>query len=177
MNILGESVRARYLQLLNIPCDFPAKGYKGQYIRMIAATIIAFRHDSMIAASADDFRVIAADAIMERIKSSMRAVNISHDVFFLENSLYEDKSVWQTGDELRKRCLSYELDGAVWFKSTELGDEKDRVIVKKTGAPTYRLPDIDYHRYKFDRCFGVLVDVFGAANAPSSTQPLLVVKA
>src|SRR5262249_27466704 len=138
MNVLGESVRIRYLQLLNIPCEFPEKGYKGQYIRMIAATIYAFRGDSMQDASADEFRAIAAAAIMERIKASMRSVNIAHDVFFLENSLYEDSSVWQTVDELRKRGLAYDKDSAVWFKSTELGDEKDRVIVKTTGAPTYR---------------------------------------
>ena len=177
MNLLGESVRARYLQLLNIPCDFPAKGYKGQYIRMIAATIIAFRQDSMKEASADDFRVIAADAIMARIKSSMQAVNIAHDVFFLENSLYEDNSVWQTVDELRKLGLAYDQDGAVWFKSTELGDEKDRVIVKKTGAPTYRLPDMAYHRNKLERGFDLIVDIFGADHAATAPQVLLGIKA
>ena len=89
----------------------------------------------------------AANAVMERIKSSMRRVNIFHDVFFLENSLYEDKSVWETVEELRKRGYVYEKDGAVWFKSTALGDEKDRVIVKTTGDPTYR-PVLLEHRYE-----------------------------
>ena len=177
MNILGESVRARYLQLLNIPCEFPKKGYKGQYIRMIAAVIYAFRGDSMKESSADEFRVIAAAAIMQRIKASMRSVNIVHDVFFLEYSLYEDNSVWQTVEELRKRGLAYDNDGAVWFKSTELGDEKDRVIVKKTGAPTYRLPDIAYHRNKLERGFDLIVDIFGADHAATAPQVLLGVKA
>src|SRR5260221_10229027 len=144
---------------------------------MIAATIIAFRQDSMKEASADDFLVIAADAIMVRIKSSMQAVNIAHDVFFLENSLYEDNSVWQTVDELRKLGLAYDQDGAVWFKSTELGDEKDRVIVKKTGAPTYRLPDMAYHRNKLERGFDLIVDIFGADHAATAPQVLLGVKA
>jgi arginyl-tRNA synthetase len=177
MNILGESVRARYLQLLNIPCEFPPKGYKGQYIRMIAATIIAFRQESMVEATASDFRVIAAAAIMERIKSSLRTVNIAHDVFFLEDSLYEDNSVWQIVDELRKRGLAYDKEGAVWFKSTELGDEQDRVIVKTTGTPTYRLPDIAYHRNKIDRGFDLIVDIFGADHAATAPQVLLGIKA
>ncbi|MEP7288858.1 MAG: arginine--tRNA ligase [Chloroflexota bacterium] len=177
MNILGESVRARYLEILGDSVEFPKKGYKGQYIRMIAAMLIAFKGDTMRDAPVNDFRTLAATAIMERIKSSMRRVNIVHDNFFLENSLYEDNSVWQTVDELRKRDLAYDKDGAVWFKSTELGDEKDRVIVKTTGAPTYRLPDMAYHRNKLERGFDLVVDVFGADHAATAPQVLLGVKA
>ncbi len=177
MNVLGESVRARYLELLGLPFAFPEKGYKGLYIRMIAATIIAFKGKDMVTAPASEFREIAANAIMERIKASMRRVNIFHDVFFLENSLYEDKSVWETVDELRKRNFAYEKDGAVWFKSTELGDEKDRVIVKQSGTPTYRLPDMAYHRNKLERGFDLVVDVFGADHAATAPQVLLGVKA
>src|SRR5258707_9694893 len=112
-------------------------------------------------ATADEFRVISAAAIMQRIKASMHSVNIVHDVFFLEYSLYEDNSVWQTVEELRKRGLAYDNDGAVWFKSTELGDEKDRVIVKKTGAPTYRLPDTVYHLNKLELGYDLSVDKSG----------------
>ncbi len=177
MNVLGESVRARYLELLGIPCEFPPTGYKGMYIRMIAATIIAFKGDSMREAPASDFREIAARAIMERIKSSMRRVNIVHDVYFLENSLYEDGSVWATVEELRKRGYAYDQDGAVWFKSSALGDEKDRVIVKRTGEPTYRLPDMAYHRNKLERGFDLVVDIFGADHAATAPQVLLGVKA
>jgi arginyl-tRNA synthetase len=177
MNILGESVRARYLEILAVPSEFPPKGYKGQYIRMIAAMIYAMKGDSMRGAAADEFRAIAAPAIMERIKTSLRRISIAHDVFFLENSLYEDKSVWQTVDELRKRDFAYEKDGAVWFKSSALGDEKDRVIVKRDGEPTYRLPDIAYHRNKLERGFDLIVDVFGADHAATAPQVLLGVRA
>jgi arginyl-tRNA synthetase len=177
MNVLGESVRARYLEMLGIPCEFPPNGYKGMYIRMISATIIAFKGDTMRDAPAEEFRILAARAIMERIKSSMHRVNIFHDEFFLENSLYEDGSVWQTVEELRKRGMAYDKDGAVWFKSTELGDEKDRVIVKKTGDPTYRLPDMAYHRNKLERGFDLIVDIFGADHAATAPQVLLGVKA
>jgi len=177
MNILGESVRARYLEMLGLPAAFPENGYKGQYIRMIAAVIIAFKGDSLKDADATEFRKIAASAIMERIKASMRRVNINHDVFFLENSLYEDNAVWQTVDALRQRGFAYDLEGAVWFKSSALGDEKDRVIVKKTGDPTYRLPDMAYHRNKLERGFDLIVDVFGADHAATAPQVLLGVKA
>jgi len=177
MNVLGESVRARYLELLDLPITFPEKGYQGLYIRMIAATIIAFRNQEMVNAPAGDFREIAANAIMNRIKASMRRANINHDIFFLENSLYEDKSVWETVGELRKRGFAYDKDGAVWFKSTELGDEKDRVIVKQNGTPTYRLPDMAYHRNKLERGFDLVVDVFGADHAATAPQVLLGVKA
>lgn len=177
MNVLGESVRARYLEMLGLPAEFPPNGYKGMYIRMIAATILAFRGDEMRDAPASEFRVLAARAIMERIKHSMRRVNIVHDVYFLENSLYEDGSVWATVEELRKRGYAYDLDGAVWFKSSALGDEKDRVIVKQTGDPTYRLPDMAYHRNKLERGFDLIVDVFGADHAATAPQVLLGVKA
>src|SRR5260370_9751974 len=150
---------------------------KRQMTSIIAAVIIAFRGDSMKESSADEFRVIAAAAIMQRMKVSMRSVKNVHDVFFLEYSLYEDNSVWQTVEELRKHGLAYDNDGAVWFKSTELGDEKDRVIVKKTGAPTYRLPDIAYHRNKLERGFDLIVDIFGADHAATAPQVLLGVKA
>jgi arginyl-tRNA synthetase len=177
MNVLGESVRARYLDLLGLPAEFPPNGYKGQYIRMIAAMLIAFYGDSMRDAPADAFRQIAAQGIIERIRGSMRRVNIHHDVFFNESSLYEDGAVWETVEALRARGYAYDQDGAVWFRSSALGDEKDRVIVKRTGEPTYRLPDMAYHRNKLDRGFDLVVDVFGADHAATAPQVLLGVRA
>jgi len=177
MNILGQSVRARYLEMLGLPSEFPGNGYKGQYIRMIAASIIAFRGDSMRDASVDEFRQISAKAIIERIKASMRRVNIVHNMFFNESTLYTEGLVWETVEALRKRGYAYDQDGAVWFKSSELGDEKDRVIVKRTGDPTYRLPDMAYHRNKLDRGFDLVVDVFGADHAATAPQVLLGVRA
>jgi arginyl-tRNA synthetase len=177
MKILGETVRARYLQLLGEDVPIPEKGYRGQYIRMIAASIVALKGESMRESPADAFREIAAAAIMARIKASMQRVNIRHDVYFLENSLYEDGSVWETVDALRSRGLAYDKEGATWFQSTALGDEKDRVIVKRNGQPTYRLPDMAYHRNKLERGFDLVVDVFGADHAATAPQVLLGVKA
>lgn len=177
MNKLGASVQARYLELLGLPSTFPEGGYKGLYIRMIAATLVAVHKDELRDAPISSFREVAAAACMERIKTSMRRVHIEHDVFFLENSLYEEGAVEETIQVLRDRGYAYEQDGALWFKSTALGDEKDRVIVKKTGEPTYRLPDMAYHKNKLDRGFDLIVDIFGADHAATAPQVLLGVKA
>lgn len=177
MDILGLSVQARYLEMINAPYTFPAKGYQGLYIRMIAAVILAMYGDTLHDAPMEKFRDIAAKALMERIKTSMKRVNIVHNSFFLERSLYDDGAVWDTVKLLRERGLTYEKDDATWFKSTEFGDEKDRVIVKKTGEPTYRLPDMAYHKNKLDRGFDLVVDIFGADHAATAPQVLLGVKA
>ncbi len=177
MQILARSVKARYLEILGLPFEFPDKGYAGQYIRMIAATLIALKGDTLKDASLEEFRQLAERSIFERIRNSMRRVNIVHDVFFNENRLYQDESVWETVAELRRRGHAYDQDGAVWFKSSELGDEKDRVIVKRTGEPTYRLPDMAYHKNKLERGFDLIVDVFGADHAATAPQVLLGVRA
>jgi len=177
MNVLGASVQARYLEMLGLPNTFPENGYKGQYIRMIAATLAAIYGDSLRDAPVERFRQLASESIFYRLKSSLRRINIVHDVFFREDSLYEDGSVEETIAALRARGLAYERDGALWFKSTALGDEKDRVIVKRSGEPTYRLPDIAYHRNKLERGFDLIVNVFGADHAATAPQVLLGVKA
>jgi arginyl-tRNA synthetase len=177
MDVLGASVQARYREMLDLPHEFPKDGYRGLYIRMIAATLIALRGDSMKDAPVSDFRMVAAKAVFERIRMSMHRVNIKHDVFFNETSLYEDGAVWSTVEALRQGGYAYDLDNAVWFKSTLLGDEKDRVIVKKTGEPTYRLPDMAYHKNKLERGFDLIVDIFGADHAATAPQVLLGVRA
>ena len=177
MDVLGASVRARYLEMLNLPFEFPEKGYRGLYIRMIAATLIALKGDTMRDAPVSDFRDVAARSVFERIRSSMYRVNIRHDEFFNETSLYESGAVQHTIEQLRTKGYAYDQDGAVFFKSTLLGDEKDRVIVKKTGEPTYRLPDMAYHKNKLDRGFDMIIDIFGADHAATAPQVLLGVRA
>ncbi len=177
MNILGASVQARYLEMLGLPHSFPEKGYKGQYIRMIAAVLAAIYGDTLSDAPMERFRQLASESIFYRLKNSMRRVNIVHDEFFLEQSLYEEGAVEETIAALRERGYVYEQEGALWFKSTALGDEKDRVIVKRSGEPTYRLPDMAYHKNKLDRGFDLVVDVFGADHAATAPQVLLGVKA
>jgi len=89
-------------------------------------------------------------------------MNIVMDSFFNENTLYEDGSIDKTVETFRKKDVAYDKDGAVWFKTTEFGKDKDTVLIKSTGEPTYRLPDIAYHANKLDRGFDLCLDVFGA---------------
>jgi arginyl-tRNA synthetase len=84
------------------------------------------------------------------------------DTFFNEHSLYETNRVWDVLEKMRAEGLVYDRDGAVWFKTSEFGKEQDTVLVKSTGEPTYRLPDIAYHADKLDRDFDLIIDVFGA---------------
>jgi arginyl-tRNA synthetase len=92
----------------------------------------------------------------------MLRLGIRMDAFFNEHSLYESNRVWNVLDALREKGLAYDMDGAVWFKTTEFGKEQDTVLVKSSGEPTYRLPDIAYHADKLDRGYDLVVDVFGA---------------
>lgn len=163
MRVLGESTRARYLELLGLPNEFPEDGYQGQYIYDIARQLIDEKGDSLKSeASVTPFRNKAVAVIFEDIKNTLSRLSIVFDSYFNEHSLYENGLIDDVVRELRERGLVYEADGATWFKTSEFGQEKDRVIIKNTGEPTYRLPDIAYHREKFRRGFDWMVNVFGS---------------
>ncbi len=104
----------------------------------------------------------AVEVIFADIKNTLSRLDIVFDSYFNEHTLYEDGHIDDVVDLLREKGLVYEDDGAVWFKTTAFGQEKDRVIIKNTGEPTYRLPDIAYHREKFRRGFDWMVNVFGS---------------
>ncbi|PJA51705.1 MAG: arginine--tRNA ligase, partial [Candidatus Marinimicrobia bacterium CG_4_9_14_3_um_filter_48_9] len=108
------------------------------------------------------FKEYAETGIFQIIKDTLARMGIIHDVFYNENSLYDDGKIEEVLSLLRQKNLVYEGDGATWFKTTGLGFDQDRVLVKSTGEPTYRLPDMAYHREKFKRGFDLIVDVFGA---------------
>jgi arginyl-tRNA synthetase len=104
-------------------------------------------------------------------------MGVVHDVFFNEDSLYKSGNIEEVISEFRSKGLAYDQDGAVWLKTSALGLDQDRVIVKSTGEPTYRLPDIAYHREKFRRGFELIVDVFGADHIATIPDVLAGVKA
>ena len=108
------------------------------------------------------FLSAALDALVEDIRSDLAGFNVEFDVWFSERSLYDGNIVGDTIDELKRTEYVYEKDGALWFKSTAFGDEKDRVVVRENGAPTYLASDIAYHQGKFHRGFDKLIDVWGA---------------
>ncbi|HEX7072386.1 MAG TPA: arginine--tRNA ligase, partial [Rhodothermales bacterium] len=178
MRVLGESVRARYEAIVNpdtptkqigegdpvtVPASFPDDGYLGEYIRDIADSLHREHGDALLSSPDEKpFKEAAEKAIFADIDATMRRLGINMDTYFNEHSLYESGKIWQTLDALREKGYVFEKDGAVWFKTTEFGKEQDTVLVKRTGEPTYRLPDIAYHVDKFERGFDLMVDVFGA---------------
>ncbi len=162
MRVLGASLQARYLELLGLDNTFPEDGYQGDYLYDIARAMIDEGKDSFKDAELDLFRKRAQDAIFADIDTTLKRIGIRFDSYYNEHTLYEDGLIDDVVTELREKGLVYEKDDATWFKSTEFGQEKDRVIIKSTGEPTYRLPDIAYHREKFRRGFQWMIDIFGA---------------
>ena len=163
MRVLGESVRARYLELIGRDHEFPEDGYQGEYIYDIARKLVETEDQSLAdCESVDPFKQAAERTIFEDISTTLKRMGITFDNYYNEQSLYENGHVDSVIKELTDKGLVYEKDGATWFKTTELGQEKDRVIIKSSGEPTYRLPDIAYHREKFRRNFDWLVDIFGS---------------
>ncbi len=108
------------------------------------------------------FKEKAEEVIFADIKKTLANIKINMKSYFNEKSLYEDGSVEKVINTLKKKNLAYEKEGALWFKLTELGNEVDKVIIKSSGEPTYRLPDIAYHLTKFERNYDLMVDVFGS---------------
>lgn len=180
MRILAESVRARYQAIadpdvprkqikvgenewVEVPESFPEDGYLGEYIIDIARTLFDEHGEDLLEAeNIATFKEAAERAIFTEIDRTMNRLGIRMDSYFNEHSLYEDDRVWSTLERLRKKGYIYDKDGAVWFKTTEFGKDQDTVLVKSSGEPTYRLPDIAYHIDKLERGFDRVVDVFGA---------------
>lgn len=178
MRVLGESTRARYLELLGLPGQFPEDGYQGDYIIDIAREMIAEHGDAL--KDREDvapFTKKARELIFENIAATLKRMGIVFDNYYNEHTLYENGHVDEVVTELRAKGLVYEKDGATWFKTSELGQDQDRVIIKSSGEPTYRLPDIAYHREKFRRNFDWLVNVFGSDHIATVPDVLAGVRA
>ncbi|XOF33815.1 MAG: arginine--tRNA ligase [Candidatus Electrothrix sp. YB6] len=162
MRVLADSLRARYLEKLGLENEFPEDGYQGDYIYDIAQAMIDEAGDEFRDADQDVFRKRAEEAIFADIDATLKRIGITFDSYYNEHTLYEEGRIDDVVNKLRGRGLVYEQDEATWFKTTEFGQQQDRVIIKKTGEPTYRLPDIAYHREKFRRGFDWMIDIFGA---------------
>ncbi len=170
MRVLGDSVRLRYLEILGQQVDFPQDYYQGEYIKEIAQHIFEEKGDSL--KSTEDvtfFKDKAETEIFVDIKNTLKNTKIEMQTYFNENSLYENGKIDEILKIFENKNVSYKKDGAIWLKLSELGNEQDKVIVKSTGEPTYRLPDIAYHTTKFERNFDLIVDLFGSDH--SATYP------
>ncbi|MFA6283640.1 MAG: arginine--tRNA ligase [Desulfurivibrionaceae bacterium] len=178
MRVLGESTRARYLEALGQPFTFPEDGYQGQYIRDIAQELIDEQGDSLKdEPDVMPFKNKAERVIFDDINTTLHRLGIVFDNYYNEHSLYENGLVDDVVASLREKGLAYDQDGAVWFKGTEFDLPQDRVIIKSTGEPTYRLPDMAYHREKFRRGFDWMVDIFGSDHIATVPDVLAGVKA
>ena len=178
MRVLGESTRARYMELIGEKTDFPEDGYQGDYIRDIAMMLVN-EQGNQLKDNADItvFKKKAEEMIFKDISTTLGRMGIVFDNYYNEQSLYTDGHIDSVVAKLRDKGLVYEKDDATWFKTTEFGQEKDRVIIKSSGEPTYRLPDIAYHCEKFKRNFDWMVDVFGADHIATVPDVLAGVQA
>ena len=148
---------------VSVSASFPDDGYLGAYIVDIAQSLVE-SHGSALLESSDEapFTQAAKTSIMADIEATLQRLGISMGSFFNEGSLYESGAVNETLSDLRMQGVIYERDGAQWMQTSAMGKDKDTVLVKQTGEPTYRLPDIAYHRNKCDRAYDVMIDIFGA---------------
>lgn len=180
MNNLAKSIYARYRQLEEPDFPFPEDGYFGDYIKEIAVIVKSDKGNELIEETQDNIAICkdyGEKWCFEKILNTLKRMNINQDVFYNEDTLYKEGKIQDVIDKLKEKGLAYDKDGALWFKLTELGLEDDRVIVKATGEPTYRLPDIAYHREKFLKGYDLIVDVFGADHIATVPDVMAGVKA
>ena len=162
---LAESVNARYLQLCGQDVEVPEDGYRGQDIVETARRIREKDGDKYLSMpEAERLAIFKERALAEKLaalKEDLAAFNVQYDVWFSERTLHPDK-VNAAVEKLRANGNIYEKDGALWLRSTDYGDDKDRVVIRAGGEPTYLAADIAYHKDKFERGFGRVINLWGA---------------
>jgi arginyl-tRNA synthetase len=181
MRNLAKSIYARYRQLLddkNYP--FPEDGYFGEYIIEIAKAFIQQNGTEILEPTEENllkFQRFGEEWNFANIKRTLQKLNTVQNSYYNENSLYETGKINKLIEDLTSLNLIYKKDDALWLKLTALGMEDDRVAVKSTGEPTYRLPDIAYHREKFLRGFDEIVDIFGSDHIATVPDVIATIKA
>lgn len=167
INKFKISLEARYLQLFDSTVQIPEDAYLGEDIIAHAKAFAQQHGDRYVHTSAEERQNALCDFALPKniakLKSDLEKYRITYDRWYLESSLHESGKVTQIIEKLKQTGYTYEMEGALWLKSTELGDEKDRVLVRANGVPTYLVPDIAYHYDKLvTRGFDLAIDVLGA---------------
>ena len=166
INNLAASVNARYLEAFGIDVEFPENGYHGHDIIDTAERIKRIYGDKFLHMDEEkrieEFRTIALKEKLAALKEDLEAFNVTYDVWFSEQTLHDGNKIKEACDYLTERGYMYEKDGALWLKATEYGDDKDRVVIRDNGVPTYFAADIAYHRNKFERGFDRVINLWGA---------------
>jgi len=184
MVLFGQTLAARYGQELGIAAVVPEDGYQGEYVAELARRLLAERGDvyrAAVQAAAPDMASLPGDLVteiklwgrdrmLEAFRETLGRLRVRHDVWTNESSMYHGEGshrgffgeVAKALADLDGEGLLYEEEGAVWLRTTDYGDDKDRVLIRSTGEPTYFLSDIAYHRDKMDRGFFRMIDIWGA---------------
>lgn len=165
----GRSLEARYLQIYKGEgaVEFPEDGYHGEDVRERAAEFARLHGDRYVSAPSEERRKALVEYTLPRniakMKADLEKYRIVYDTWFLESTLHKDGELDETLRLLKDRGMTYEKDGALWYRGTAMGEEKDEVLVRRNGIPTYFAADIAYHRNKFvKRGFERVIDVWGA---------------
>ena len=167
---LALSVQARAREARGEPLAIPEGGYHGEYIRDIAASYVREHPDDPTAERLEDVRRHAVRELRKEQDLDLRALGVEFDVYYLESSLYQDGKVEAVVGALESRGLTYEGQGALWLRTTEYGDDKDRVMRKSDGTYTYFVPDVAYHVTKWERGFRQAINVQGADHHSTVTR-------
>ena len=166
IEVLGESLYQRYLEALGYEFDLEKIGYQGKDVKNIASKIAKDIKEKYVHDDSEDrklyFKKVGRELELSKIKKDLDLYRVSFDHYQSELDLYKDGKVKNTLEALKNSGFTYDLDGALWLRTTDFGDDKDRVLIKSDGSYTYLLPDIAYHKDKFDRGYEHLINLFGA---------------
>ncbi|HXL02118.1 MAG TPA: arginine--tRNA ligase [Candidatus Atribacteria bacterium] len=166
IDLLGASLEARFRQLLGEKVEVPEDGYQGEYLIPIAEELLQEKGREILNLSPSErlevFRTFAVQKILNSIRHDLDDFRVHFDVWFRESSLYQRKEAEEILSLLKERGYTYNKDGALWLRTTDWGDDKDRVLVRENGLPTYFASDIAYHWNKWERGFQLVIDIWGA---------------
>jgi len=165
INILGRSIHCRAQEILGEKIAFPEEGYQGEYIKGMAQQFLDQRKitslEDLAKVAQEDFAQFGVDTLLAVIRQELDDFGVHFDVWSHQSELACAAKTKEVLNELKSKGFLYEKDGALWFKSTDFGDDKDRVVKKSDGSYTYLAPDIAYHKNKFDRGFDRVVNIWG----------------
>ena len=161
IDLLGESLSARYQEILDLPFSMPVDGYFGEYLKEMAKDLKDKYGKELLSKPKKFFSDYARDSILNGIKKDLSDFKVHFDSWVREGKFHQTGKIKKSLSLLEKKGYLYRKDEALWFKSTFFGDEKDRVLQKRDGAYTYLAPDIGYHQNKYERGYHSLIDLFG----------------
>ena len=182
MDAFYRSLHARYQQVLGLSAEMPSDGYQGEYVIELAREIVSERGDSLLHLAHDEATAeigkMGLRRALDSIREDLELLGVEFDVWFSEQSLFDSGQYQKTMSLLQQGGYTVEKEGAIWVASSEMGEDKDNVLVRSSGAPTYFASDIAYHYSKFlERGFNRVIDIWGADHQGHVPRMKAVVKA